>query len=292
MRPYLAMLLLLVGSFGIAARFDARQSLFTETREQNASMVTLLLGDSKRMLANHFMAKADAYFHKGYYPTIFDSPKTNEASHLVDSAQGNARAATNTAKVVVAHHEGDDDDDDDNFLGKPTDWIDKFGRHFFPSTHSHLKGQGEAREILPWLRISADLDPHKIETYTVASYWLRTQLGKPDVAEEFLREGWKSNPDSFELLFELGRLYAENKKDTPHAIRLWELALQKWIKQKEQGKKVDTFDLEQILVYLGRYEESQGHFLQAIDYLKKAEPFSPAREQIHAQILDLESRVK
>jgi tetratricopeptide (TPR) repeat protein len=291
MRYCLVMILLLVASFGIAARFDARQSIFTEAREQNASMVTLLLGDSKRMLANHFMAKADAYFHKGYYPTIFDASKTNEASHMVTTVQGSATNTTHKSEAGT-HHDGDDDDDDDNFLGKPTDWIDKFGRHFFPSTHSHLEGHGEAREILPWLRISADLDPHKIETYTVASYWLRNQLGKSNEAEQFLREGWKANPDSFELLFELGRLYAENKKDTPHAVRLWELALQKWIKQKEQGKKVDNFDLEQILVYLGRYEESQGHLVEAIDYLKKAEPFSPAKEQIHAQVLELEARLK
>ena len=63
-----------------------------------------------------------------------------------------------------------------NFLGPPRDWIERFGRHFIITEHTHLQGAKE-REILPWLRISAELDPQKIETYTVAAYWLR-DLGK------------------------------------------------------------------------------------------------------------------
>ncbi len=81
------------------------------------------------------------------------------------------------------------------------------------------------REILPWLRLAADMDPQKIETYTVGAYFLRKHLNRPEEAEAFLREGLRNNPDSYEILFELGRLYNENDHDTDRARNVWQLAL-------------------------------------------------------------------
>ena len=73
-----------------------------------------------------------------------------------------------------------------HFLGPPRDWIERFGRHFIITEHTHLAGKNRS-EILPWLKLSAELDPQKIETYTVAAFWLR-DLGKIKEAERFLRE--------------------------------------------------------------------------------------------------------
>ena len=129
-----------------------------------------------------------------------------------------------TAKEGDAAHE--EHEKQMNFLGPPRDWIERFGRHFIVTEHTHLEGNKE-REILPWLRISAELDPQKIETYIVAAYWLR-DLGKVKEAERFLRQGMLNNPDSYEILFELGRLYYENDHDTARARKIWDLALRKW----------------------------------------------------------------
>src|SRR5262249_61275028 len=52
-----------------------------------------------------------------------------------------------------------------DFLGQPKDWIDAFSRHFYPSSHSHLDKPGEAREILPWLRVSR-ASPGRSEEHT------------------------------------------------------------------------------------------------------------------------------
>jgi tetratricopeptide (TPR) repeat protein len=114
-----------------------------------------------------------------------------------------------------------------SFLGKPRDWIDGFGRHFMITEHTHLTG-GNEREILPWLRVSASLDPHRVDTYTVASYFLRSRLGDAEQAERFLREGLSANPNSYEILFELGRLYHENLHDSDRAQGVLELALRRW----------------------------------------------------------------
>ena len=39
---------------------------------------------------------------------------------------------------------------------------------------------GREKEILPWLKLSAEMDPHLIDTYTVAAYWLANHLHKVD----------------------------------------------------------------------------------------------------------------
>ena len=168
-------------------------------------VLTTALGDSRKLLARQFYVKADAYFHSGYYPTIFDAAKPSDKLHIAATAQG--------------QHEEEGAD----FLGKPKDWIDSFGRHFFPSEHRHLGEdpdhhdehgdehheehgkQGEERELLPWLKLAATLDPERPETYIVTSFWLRSQLDKPNEAEQFLREGLRANPGHPEMLFELGR---------------------------------------------------------------------------------------
>ncbi len=66
------------------------------------------------------------------------------------------------------------------------------------------------REILPWLKLSAELDPENIKTYVVTAFWLRSKLNKVPEAEQVLREGLRHNPDDPQLLFELGRIYFEN----------------------------------------------------------------------------------
>ena len=139
---------------------------------------------------------------------------------------------------------GKNQGDETGFMGQPLDFIDAFERNFIPSRHTHLdegsargtnselatlsgeKG-GAVREILPWLKLSAELDPNRIETYTVAAYWLRSRMGKVDEAEHFLREGLRANPRNAAILFELGRIYNEDRKDYDHARNVWELGVKK-----------------------------------------------------------------
>jgi hypothetical protein len=60
---------------------------------------------------------------------------------------------TNAGQVPgVAQGSGPEEQDAaTGFLSKATDWIDAFGRNFFPTNHTHLQN-AEQREILPWLR--------------------------------------------------------------------------------------------------------------------------------------------
>jgi tetratricopeptide (TPR) repeat protein len=264
-RAILVLLLLLTVCFTLATWLEPRASQLG-AREQSADPLQILLGEGRRMFAKQFAVKADVYFHSGYYPSIFDEARKAadaEAGHMAEEHGGHDEEAHEKAM---------------DFLGQPKDWIDRLSRNFYSSTHSHMDKPGDVKEILPWLRISAALDPHEVQTYLTASFWLRKTMGKPDEAEQFLREGLRANPNSFEILLELGRLYDENRHEPARARNLWELALRRWQEQEADHKDPDPNDEDKILATLEHLEEEQGNLPKALEYLEmelKVSPFAP-----------------
>ncbi|MDI9372933.1 MAG: hypothetical protein QM840_07970 [Verrucomicrobiota bacterium] len=271
--PYLILGLLAVGCFSLATVLQARAYGWSR-RAQADNILKVLLGDGRRLFANHFFIQADVSFHSGYYPSIFDQARAAQGSRHLTAEEGDP-----------AHEEHEKSMD---FLGPPRDWIERFGRHFMVTDHTHLHGDTES-EILPWLKISAELDPQKVETYTVAAYWLR-KLNKAPEAEEFLREGLRNNPNSHEILFELGRLSAEYHHDPARARKMWELGLRKWADQEAAGQKPDLFHLDQLAVHLARLEEKEGNLVRAIELLQLAIKATPHPEALQRQIEELEQR--
>lgn len=267
-----AALLILVCCFTLATVLDP---IFLRIRAQpgaGASVLVALLGDSRRMFANHFFAEADAYFHSGFYPTIFDTPAPEEPGHLKESHEEHEKAAEGT------------------FLGKPTDWIDRFGRNFYPTVHTHL-GNGQEKEILPLLKLSAEMDPTRIETYVTAAYWLRTDLNKPKEAEEFLRDGLRVNPDSYEILLELGRIYFYNKHDTRVARNLYNLALQKWRQQDAAGRKPDGHVYEEIWGEMVRADRKDGDLKQQLADLEELLKVSQNKDSLRRTINEVKAQL-
>ncbi len=56
-------------------------------RDQNRRVsLNVLMGDSRRMFANHFFVKADAYFHSGFYPTVFDNREAFQTPHMAEDS--------------------------------------------------------------------------------------------------------------------------------------------------------------------------------------------------------------
>ena len=271
-RPGFILLLLFVGCFSLATYLQPLQAAREKSEGQSGDFLVLLLGDGRKMFANEFFAKADAYFHRGNYPSIFDQNAGSEENHM-------------TAEAVQGNHT-DEDHSEHKTEAVPGDWIERFGRHFYPTEHVHL-ANGEEREMLPWLRISAELDPHRVETYTVTAYWLRDRLGKVDEAEQFLRDGLRANPNNPELLYELGRLCFENRKDFTRARNLWVAALRRWREVEAAKDKPNEFLLEEILGSLARLEAQQGRIPQAIDYLQQLKDASPNPGAIQKQIDEL-----
>jgi tetratricopeptide (TPR) repeat protein len=270
-------LLLLTACFTLATGLQSRVDQWSPPADASGGgMLKLWLGESRRVFASHFFEKADVYFHSGYYPSIFDAQRAPQDTRHMTSKEGSAEAEAHEASM--------------NFLGPPRDWIERFGRQFMVTEHTHLEG-GNEREILPWLRISADLDPHRVDTYTVAAFWLRDSLGKPREAEQFLREGLRNNPTSYELWLELGMLYQENLHDMLRARNALELALRYWQEQEPNKADPDRIGFEKIVIRLARIEEQQNHLSRAIDYLKMAVQTSPNPDVVRKQITDLEQKL-
>jgi tetratricopeptide (TPR) repeat protein len=267
--------LLLVACFSLAVALEPQLSGWRE-QEGADNVLKVLLGDGRRIFASHAFVQADVYFHSGYYPSVFDQNQAPKGSRHMTAREGEPEAERHEREM--------------NFLGPPLDWIERFGRQFMITEHTHLEA-GNEREILPWLKLSAELDPQRVDTYTVAAFWLRRELGKPQEAEKFLRQGLRNNPTSHELLFELGKLYQENYHDPNRARDAWELAIRRWDEYEGKKKEPDRMALEQIAINLARLEENAGKLRPAISHLQRAAAASPHPETLQKQIDELKAKL-
>ena len=75
-------------SFGLAAGLVPRYIALENASHQSDNFFKLILGDSSQMFANNFFIKADAYYHSGYYPTIFDNRQAFETAHMAEDTSG------------------------------------------------------------------------------------------------------------------------------------------------------------------------------------------------------------
>ncbi len=251
-----------------------RLLLWQQSRTQDTgSVFALLLGESRRAFAAQVFLKADAYFHRGFYPSVFGLALPDGKTHMAKETESH-----NPHEHTQPQHPN-------------RDWIETFGRNFYPSEHRHIERLGEAREILPWLRLAAELDPHRVDPYTVAAYWLRERLNKVNEAEAFLREGLRANPDSYEILGELGRLYAENQRDVPRARAVQELAIAKWIRQEASKPSPDVLAYAQILGQLAALEESTGNLDRALAHFTRLKRVSPAPDTVQKRIDELQAKL-
>lgn len=274
--PYLVLGLLLVVCFSLATTIQPRTRSWSD-RAKSGNVLKLLFGDGRRMFANHFFVQADVSFHRGYYPSIFDQRTPPKESPMA------------TGHDEHEEHGAGEHEKEMSFLGQPRDWIEAFGRHFRVTKHTHL-AQGQVREILPWLKLSAELDPERVETYTVTAYWLHG-LGKDKEAEEFLREGLHNNPNSYEILFALGKVYQESLHDNDRAQNVWNVALKKWHQQEDGKKEPNLLLLDEISVNLAHLEEESGRYQRALELLEQAKTASPNPDALQERIDELRAKM-
>jgi tetratricopeptide (TPR) repeat protein len=275
--------LLLAVCFCLATDLSQWFQTWQGNRTESANLLAVAMGDARRMFANHFFVKADAYFHSGYYPTIFDNRESVQTPHIAEDS--GVMEGKNTGGDEIA------------FLTPSRNWIERFGRELYPTAHSELasggaNGQeeiGAVREILPWLKLSAQLDPKRTETYTVTAYWLR-RMGKFDEAEQFLREGLRENPGAPQLLFDLGRIYSEHGRDLVRARNVWEAGLRNLETLPDKDKDENKFIAQQILAALAKLEEQANRPDQAIALLERLKALSPQPEAIQKWIEDVKAK--
>jgi hypothetical protein len=192
--------------------------------------------------------------------------------------------------------------EEESFMGPPRDWIDAFGRHFFPDRHTHLDEGGpqddlsssdQVREILPWLKLSTDLDPQNVQNFTVTAYWLRQRMHRTEAANQVLLDGLHENPGSCDILFELGRLYAESYHDTNRAENVWVAAAKNWkpVKGDDDEVAANNFIYEKITTQLGETERNAGRWQSAIKWFREAQKVSRSPGSLQDQINETEKEM-
>jgi|GEM_PF-128679 len=281
--------LLLVICFCLATDLNGWFQSRQNGQDSSGSFLDTALGETRRMFASQFFTEADVYFHSGYYPTIFDNQTAFHTPHMAlytgtEDLEKNDREAAKHKPLLNTVNLNDED----GSPGAARNWIDEFSRNFYPVRHTHLNEvgkPGEVAEILPWLKLCVELDPHQVDAYVVASYWLRQPaLHKSAEAETFLREGLRANPDSCEILFELGRIQWQDKHDADRARNLWETGLRKWETVESRQPEPNKIIHSQLLAQLAKLEEQQGNYASALQYLARLKTVSPSPDSIQAWI--------
>jgi len=292
-RSILLLILMLVLTLSMSVVVDPQVQ--RESQRYSGNAIEVLLGEGRRMFANHFAVKADVYLHSGFYPSIFDQAAAAEQKEKIQQEEGEAHVLTEDSEHTERpghSHEYEEEglpeghNCDTTFMGQPKDWIEGFGRHFIVTEHTHLEG-GKAREILPWLKLAAELDPQRVETYAVAAFWLRVDQNRPDEAEKFLREGLRANPESPVLYFELGRLYYEAHRDINRARNLLAHAYRLWLKGEGGKEQPDRVSFLGITVRLAKLEQEAGNSEKAIQWLTLALKYSPRPDSLQKQINEI-----
>lgn len=267
----LALILIFFLCTALAAMLDPMFAGIEQRANPSATILGALVGDSRRLFANESYAMADAYYHSGFYPTIFDH--VNHGNH-----------------ADLAGRE-DDPNDDDSFMGPPRDWVDKFGRHFYPTVHTHLH-DGKQREILPWLELSVELDPKQINAYVTAAYWLRRSLHRSDEAERFLRQGLRANPDSYQILLALGQIDLYDHKAPRVARNVFELAASQWRRQDAAGLKPDPDVYEEVLGEIVAADKSLGNKPQLLADLQSLLKVAHSKEALQQELDELQANAR
>ncbi len=285
----LAVLFVHVGAVRVGER-----SLAERTRRENQDLLGAVLGDARVILGRSLYRKADIAFHAG----VAEAAKEHrQGDRPAIAAAGDADAEEHDHEH---HHDGDHDheacDHDacghehhhhEHAAGIPrwVAWIDD-GVH--PRTHRHLKGT-QAQEILPWLALAIQADPHAAEPYLVAGYWLGWVFDRTKEAEQILQAGLQRAEPKEPLERELGRLYFRRMNDPARGRPHLERALALWEERNAAGEEPDLHDKGETLFYLGECLAGLGERDEAVRVFQELLAIWPDKPGLREHIRALAS---
>jgi tetratricopeptide (TPR) repeat protein len=167
------------------------------------------------------------------------------------------------------------------------DWIQRLRADISPEAHRHAEGLNSS-EIIPWLRLATDADPHNVEAWLVASFWLETGMQRPDLAEQVLREAQRHNPGDYRVLLDRARLYLRTARFSEGANVL-DAALARWPGSLDPDDRQSLLDKAELLTYRAFLHEIEGHPREAAAGFKNVLAIFPERTYIEARRRELES---
>ena len=230
---------------------DRRYSLYNET-----DFFSSLIAGSKKFVAHECWIQADVYLHRGLVHE-YDGEHDDEHEFFHDSHE---EAHHHHDHDVAHNHNGEECP----FCGhhhhkdvKPNAFV-PYNRGDF--TNTKHKTKFDDKELLPWLRLTAYMDPHLTKAYAVGGHWLAWRLGKAEEAIEFLEEGLENNPGAPDILAELGLVYFDANGD------LGTRNLEKALEAFNAAMKTEVKPLRRIelLTYRSECHNALGQYEKAI----------------------------
>jgi tetratricopeptide (TPR) repeat protein len=159
-------------------------------------------------------------------------------------------------------------------------------REMSSDLHVHLSGQ-KIQEIMPWIWLTVRIDPHNIEAYRNAAFWLN-EAGHPNEAHAVLQEAQWNNPFNYEILLEDGRIYINEKKPM-QAKHAFDEGLAFWPRPWNSNSDVARADRLELLLYRSLLHEVDGEKEQAISRLEEILQMFPEKKEIRERIRSLKN---
>ncbi len=226
--PALAALLLAAG-IQAALNFSG-----AELPQRSAdSLFTLISDDTRQVVSQAMLDKADEYFHGGL--RVADCTMDHAAEPVPHGAAGHD--CGNHCSHAPEHRRG----------FPPFAWINA---HIHAQEHRHLSDERSV-ELLPWIVAATRTSPRNSQAYEIGSYILNRMTDTPQVAIDFLKEGIRNNPDSPELEVSLAEIYCNTVKDKEQAAAGFERALAKTLARSGERTEDDLLLRLKIYFYIG-----------------------------------------
>lgn len=166
-----------------------------------------------------------------------------------------------------------------------TGWFVRMGRVIAPQGHTHLEAEA-VNEMAPWLYLATKADPHQVEAYVVAAYWLANEGGRPDLAKSVLDEARANNPKDYRVYHEKGRL-ALKSGALEEAARAFDAAGRLWELDQGSDKVQARTDRSEMLVYRGLLHEEAGELPEALRCYAEVLAFFPGRVGLSERVAEL-----
>ena len=217
------------------------------------------------------------------------NPEPGPASGMADWLLGESRQALSLSLFDeadlyfhkgVAHHQAS------RPLPGP---FQRWQTNITPAQHSHASGQAIA-EILPWLKLAIQADPHNVDAFLVSAFWAGTGLHRPDLAASILDEAQRMNPSDYRIPLEKGRL-AISTRHFDKAMSILDTSLSLHARTPSTPDRLRELALDQaeILTFLGFLHETKGETPEAVRCFKNALAIFPERSYIKERIGFLEA---
>ena len=155
-----------------------------------------------------------------------------------------------------------------------------------PSGHLHAEGKS-VREIMPWLEFAIRTDPHNVDAYLTAAYWLG-MAGRLDLAERVLLQAQHNNPRDHRILLERARMLLDRHDDVKAALLLDE-GLRAWPGKVDPHDSQALLDLASLLSYRAFLHELKGDRQKALVFFRKALEASPGNPGLAKRVQALEA---